>query len=99
MAFFSMIKVLLLCTTSLPLLFTTPASGQYSDYLLSGEGLDIDHYLTEMVYKFIIQNDCSLVLYQLTNLIWSSGIPTIDTTGKSLISDSFQTVFRRKTMR
>ncbi|XP_020702047.1 mannose-specific lectin-like [Dendrobium catenatum] len=68
-----MIKVLLLCTTSLSLLFTTPGSGQYSNYLLSGERLDTDRYLTKMVYKFIMQNDCNLVLYQLTNLIWSSG--------------------------
>ncbi|KAH0465460.1 hypothetical protein IEQ34_005563 [Dendrobium chrysotoxum] len=64
-------KVLLLCTTSLSLLLTTPASG--NNYLLSSERLNTGYSLIEGVYQFIIQNDCNLVLYQFRDPIWSSG--------------------------
>ncbi|PKU68035.1 mannose-specific lectin-like [Dendrobium catenatum] len=71
MAFFSMMKVLLLCTTSLSLL-TTPASGQTSSYLLSNERLNTGEALIQGSDNFTIGNDCNLVLYNSGDEIWSS---------------------------
>ncbi|KAI0519118.1 hypothetical protein KFK09_006558 [Dendrobium nobile] len=76
MAFF-MIKVLLLCTTSLSLL-TTPASGQQYNYLLSGDRLNTGKALIQGNYKFIIQDDCNLVLYQFREPVWSSKTSGLD---------------------
>ncbi|KAL0922377.1 hypothetical protein M5K25_006358 [Dendrobium thyrsiflorum] len=73
MAFFSMIKVLLLCTASLSLLATLASGQNTTNYLLSGEHLSAGQYLIEGNTKLIIQNDCDLVLYHSTKLIWHSG--------------------------
>ncbi|KAH0465987.1 hypothetical protein IEQ34_006090 [Dendrobium chrysotoxum] len=72
MAFFSMIKVLLLCTTSLSLLVTLALGQNSTNYLLSGERLNTNQYLIEGNTKFIIQNDCDLVLYKSQVLVWHS---------------------------
>ena len=68
-----MIKVLLLCTTSLSLLLTTPASGRGSNYLLSGESLQQGEALVDGDDKFILQHDCDLVFYSSGVKKWSSG--------------------------
>ena len=68
-----MIKVLLLCTTSLSLLLTTPASGRGSNYLLSGEFLQQNEALVDGDDKFILQQDCDLVFYNSGVKNWSSG--------------------------
>ncbi|KAH0465037.1 hypothetical protein IEQ34_005140 [Dendrobium chrysotoxum] len=78
MAFFSMIKVLLLCTTSLSLLLTTPASGKGSNYLLSGESLQAGEALVDGDDKFIMQHDCDLVFYNSGVKNWSSGTGGVD---------------------
>ncbi|PKU68031.1 mannose-specific lectin-like [Dendrobium catenatum] len=72
MAFFSMIKALLLCNTSLSLLLTTPASGKGFNYLLSGDRLNAGEALEVGDYKFIIENDCNLSFYNFGTEKWSS---------------------------
>ena len=73
MAFFSTIKILLLCAASLSvLLLATPVSGQNYNHLLSGERLNQGQSLTQGNYQFIIQNDCNLVLYIYGTPRWAS---------------------------
>ncbi|KAL0922368.1 hypothetical protein M5K25_006347 [Dendrobium thyrsiflorum] len=72
MAFFSMIKTLLLCAASLTALLATHASGQSYNHFLSGERLNTGQYLIQGRDKFIIQNDCNLVLYSHGTPIWAS---------------------------
>ncbi|KAL0922378.1 hypothetical protein M5K25_006359 [Dendrobium thyrsiflorum] len=96
MAFFSMIKLLLLCTASLSLLATLASGQNATNYLLSGEHLSTSQYLIEGNTKLIIQNDCDLVLYDSTNLIWNSGTAneglgcylTLQENGKLVILDN-----------
>ncbi|KAL0922376.1 hypothetical protein M5K25_006357 [Dendrobium thyrsiflorum] len=73
MAFFSMIKILLLCTPSLSLLATLASGQNATNYLISGDHLSTSQYLIEGNTKLIIQNDCDLVLYNSTKRIWNSG--------------------------
>ncbi|PKU60305.1 mannose-specific lectin-like [Dendrobium catenatum] len=74
MAFFSMIKILLLCVASLSaLLLATPVSGQSPSYLLSGNRIDAGRFIKDNLYYFTIQYDCNLVLLYVRNILWSSG--------------------------
>ncbi|KAI0519122.1 hypothetical protein KFK09_006562 [Dendrobium nobile] len=70
MAFFSMMKIFLLCTASLSLLLATPASGQ--NHLLPGERLNSGQSLIEGSYTLTIQRDCNFVLYKDGEPKWAS---------------------------
>ncbi|KAL0922371.1 hypothetical protein M5K25_006351 [Dendrobium thyrsiflorum] len=96
MAFFSLIKVLLLCTASLSLLATLASGQNATNYLLSGEHLSTGQYLIEGNTKLIIQKDCDLVLYNSTERIWHSNTVheglgcyvTLQSNGKLVILDN-----------
>ncbi|KAH7653305.1 alpha-D-mannose-specific plant lectins domain-containing protein [Dioscorea alata] len=54
-------------------LVVSPLCCMAKDILYSGESLNTGDYLTYENYKFIMQADCNLVLYENGKALWASG--------------------------
>ncbi|RZC75050.1 hypothetical protein C5167_050525 [Papaver somniferum] len=46
--------------------------GEAEDTIFSGEKLSSGQFIENPPYKFIMQNDCNLVLYKLDKALWAS---------------------------
>ncbi|XP_020595050.1 mannose-specific lectin-like [Phalaenopsis equestris] len=73
MAFFPMIKTLILFSASLTILLAIPSSAQTYNHLLAGERLNPGDSLVQGHYFFTMQYDCNLVLYDYSTPLWASG--------------------------